>query len=70
MQSKDYLKAEESYYVLVNNKDEVYKDSDYTGSTWTVEFNTWEDADTELSYLLDVNGLDKKDGWHVENRKT
>ena len=62
-------KGGDSYYVLVNNKDEAYEDSDYTGCTWTVEFNTWEDADTELSYLLDVNGLKEEDGWHVERHR-
>lgn len=59
----------DSYYVLVNKDGNVYEDSNFTGDTWTVEFDSWEEAEEELNYLVDVNGLNKEDGWHVERHR-
>lgn len=59
----------DSYYVLVNNKDEVYTIDDICEGKLVVEFDTWEDAEDELEELIEEEELDKADGWHVERHR-
>jgi hypothetical protein len=55
----------DSYYVLVNKDDEVYEINDIA-DTYTAEFDSWEEAEDQLQYLIEEEELDADDGWHVE----
>ena len=55
----------DSYYILVNKKDEAFEIVDIA-DTYTAEFDSWEDAEEELKYLIEEEVLDEADGWHVE----
>jgi hypothetical protein len=59
----------DSYYVLVDNQDEVYTQDDYIEGEYVVEFDSWEEAEEELQYLIDEEILDEADGWHVERAR-
>lgn len=59
----------ESYYVLVNNKDEVYTQDDTIEGEMEVSYNSWEEAEKDLKYLIDEGELNEADGWHVERHR-
>jgi hypothetical protein len=59
----------DSYYVLVNNQDEVYEQEDNLGFTYTVECDSWEEAEDTLQMLIADEELDPNDGWHVERHR-
>lgn len=59
----------DSYYVLVNNDDEEYTVDDIIEGEMIVDFDSWEEAEEELKYLLDEGELDEADGWHVERAR-
>lgn len=56
----------DSYFVLVNNKDEVYEQKDNLGFTYTVDFNIEEEAKEMLEEFIETEELDPTEGWHVE----
>ena len=58
----------DSYYVLVDKDGNVYKKEDFV-ETYVVEFDSWEDAEEELTYLIDIEDLKEEDGWHVERHR-
>ena len=59
----------DSYYVLVDNDENVYTQDDYIECEYVVEFDSWEEAEEELQYLIDEEILDKADGWRVERHR-
>ncbi len=59
----------DSYYVLVNNKNEVYEQEDNLGFTSTVDCDSWKEAEDTLQMLIADEALDEKDGWHVERHR-
>ena len=59
----------DSYYVLVNSKDEEYTTNDYIDGETIVDFDSWEEAEEELKYLIEEEELDPADGWHVERHR-
>ena len=59
----------DSYYVLVDNDENVYTQDDYIECEYVVEFDSWEEAEEELQYLIDEEILDRADGWRVERRR-
>lgn len=59
----------DSYYVLVNNKNEEYTVDDIIEGEMIVDFDSWEEAEEELNYLLEEEELDEADGWHVERAR-
>ena len=59
----------DSYYVLVNNKNEEYTVDDIIEGEMIVDFDSWEEAEEELNYLLKEEELDAADGWHVERAR-
>ena len=59
----------DSYYVLVDNDENVYTQDDYIEGEYVVEFDSWEEAKEELQYLMDEEILDRADGWRVERRR-
>lgn len=59
----------DSYYVLVNNKNEKYTVDDIIEGEMIVDFDSWEEAEEELNYLLKEEELDAADGWHVERAR-
>ena len=58
----------DSYYVLVDNDENVYTQDDYIECEYVVEFDSWEEAEEELQYLIEEI-LDKADGWRVERHR-
>lgn len=56
----------DSYFVLVNNKGEVYEQEDNLGFTYTVDFDNIEEAETMLEEFIETEELDPNEGWHVE----
>ena len=62
-------KGGDSYYVLVDNDENVYTQDDYIECEYVVEFDSWEEAEEELQYLIDEEILDEADGWHVERHR-
>lgn len=62
-------KGGDSYYVLVNNKDEEYTVDDTVEGEMLVDFDSEKEAEEELKYLLDEGELDEADGWHVERHR-
>jgi hypothetical protein len=56
----------DSYYVLVNKDDDAYTIDDIVEGEYVVDFDSWEEAEEELKYLLEEEELDEADGWHVE----
>ena len=62
-------KGGDSYYVLVNNKNEEYTIDDIIEGEMIVDFDSWEEAEDELKYLLKEEELDEADGWHVERAR-
>lgn len=59
----------DSYYVLVDNDGNEYTQDDYIEGEYTVDFDSWEEAEEELQYLIDEEILDPADGWHVERAR-
>ena len=59
----------DSYYVLVNNKNEEYTVDDIIEGEMIVDFDSWEEAEDELRYLIEDGELDAADGWHVERAR-
>ena len=59
----------DSYYVLVNKDGDVYEQEDYLGFTYTVDLDTWEDAEEVLQQLIVDEELNPNDGWHVERHR-
>jgi hypothetical protein len=59
----------DSYYVLVNNKNEEYTVDDIIEGEYIVDFDSWEEAEDELRYLIEDGELDAADGWHVERAR-
>ena len=59
----------DSYYVLVNNKNEEYTVDDIIEGEYIVDFDSWEEAEEELQYLFDEGELFEVDGWHVERAR-
>ena len=59
----------DSYYVLVDNDENVYTQDDYIEGEYTVEFDSWDEAEEELQCLIDEEILDPNDGWHVERHR-
>ena len=59
----------DSYYVLVDNDENVYTQDDYIEGEYDVEFDSWEEAEEELQYLIDEEILDRADGWRVERHR-
>lgn len=59
----------DSYYVLVNNKDEIYTLDDTIEGEMICTFDTEKEAQEELIYLLESDELDPDDGWHVERHR-
>lgn len=57
----------DSYYILVNKDNtKVYTKKDAIVGVYTVFFNTQENAEAELAYLLDTDeNFNEEDGWHV-----
>ena len=59
----------DSYYVLVDKDGNVYQKEDFV-DTYVVEFDSWEEAEEELAYLLDTEeDFNEEDGWHVERHR-
>lgn len=59
----------DSYYVLINNQGEEYTVDDIIEGEILVDFDTEEDAEESLYYLIEQGELDEADGWHVERHK-
>lgn len=59
----------DSYYVLVNSQGEEYTVDDIVEGEMILDFNTAEEAEEELEYLLNEGELDQTDGWHVERHR-
>ena len=60
----------DSYYVLVNNNDDIYETEDpITGYTSVLDFDDWDEAQDCLDILIADEELDEKDGWHVERHR-
>ena len=59
----------DSYYVLVNDKGEVYEQEDYLGFTYTVDFDNEQEAQDMLEEFIETEELDPNDGWHVERHR-
>ena len=60
----------QSYYVLVNNRDEEFEEEDIiTGYTEVMKFDYEEDAEAALEQLINEEILDEADGWHVERAR-
>ena len=62
-------KGGDSYYVLVDNDENIYTQDDIIEGEMIVDFDSWEEAEEELQYLLDEGELDEADGWHVERHR-
>jgi hypothetical protein len=62
-------KSGDSYYVLINNKDEVYVVDDIIEGELIVDFEDEDEAIAELQYLIDEGELEETDGWHVERHR-
>ena len=56
----------DSYYVLVNKDGEEYTVDDIIEGEMVVDFDSWEEAEEELAYLIEEEELDPNDGWHGE----
>lgn len=59
----------DSYYVLVNNQGEEYTVDDIIEGEILVDFDTEEDAEESLYYLIEQGELDEADGWHIERHR-
>ena len=59
----------DSYYVLVNKDGEEYTVDDIVEGEMVVDFDSWEEAEEELAYLIEEEELDHNDGWHVERHR-
>lgn len=59
----------DSYYVLVNKDGEEYTVDDIIEGEMVVDFDSWEEAEEELAYLIEEEELDLNDGWHVERAR-
>ena len=59
----------DSYYVLVNNQGEEYTVDDIIEGEIPVDFDTEEDAEESLYYLIEQGELDEADGWHIERHR-
>ena len=59
----------DSYYVLVNKDGEEYTVDDIIEGEIVVDFDSWEEAEEELAYLIEEEELDPNDGWHVERAR-
>ncbi len=59
----------DSYYVLVNKDNEIYTVDDICEGEMIVDYDTEEEAEEELKYLIQEEELDPEDGWHVERRR-
>lgn len=62
-------KGGDSYYVLVNNQGEEYTVDDIVEGEIIVDYDTEEDAEEALSYLIEDGELEEADGWHVERHR-
>ena len=58
----------DSYYVIVDKDGNEYEREDFVDK-YIVDFNSWEEAEEELQYLIDEGILDEADGWHVERHR-
>lgn len=56
----------DSYYVLVDKDGNEYTVDDIIEGEMVVDFDSWEEAEEELAYLIEEEELDPNDGWHVE----
>lgn len=59
----------DSYYVLVNNQGEEYTVDDIIEGEILVDFDTEDDAEESLYYLIEQGELDEADGWHIERHR-
>ena len=55
----------DSYFVLVNNKGDVYEQEDNLGFTYTVDFDDEQEAQDMLEEFIETEELDASEGWHV-----
>ena len=62
-------KGGDSYYVLVDKDENEYTKEDYIEGEYIVDFDSWEEAEAELDYLVKEGELDPADGWHVERAR-
>ena len=58
----------DSYYVIVDKDGNEYEREDFIDK-YIVDFNSWEEAEEELAYLIEIEELDPNDGWHVERAR-
>ena len=56
-------------YVLVNNKGKLYRQEDYLGFDYIVDFDSKEDAKVMLEEFIETGELDANDGWHIESHR-
>lgn len=59
----------DSYYILVNKDGEEYTVDDIVEGEMILDFDSWEEAEEELAYLIEEEELDPNDGWHVERHR-
>lgn len=60
----------DSYFVLVNNNDDIYEQEDpITGYTYVLDFDDEDEAKECLDILVADEELDPIDGWHVERHR-
>lgn len=59
-----------SYYVLVDKDGNVLEETDMiTGYSETMKFDSWEEAEESLRYLLDEELIDHTKNWHIERHR-
>jgi hypothetical protein len=59
----------DSYYVIVNKDNVEFTRDDIIEGEYIVDFDSWEEAEDELRYLIEDGELDAADGWHVERAR-
>ena len=62
-------KGGDSYYVLVDKDGETYTVDDIVEGEMILDFDSWEEAEEELNYLLDAGEIEEDEGWHVERHR-